>query len=367
MSTYDVCISHAPADEPLAGELEHQLRALAQASGPAPAWPDGRCGVVLLSPAWLDDEVCVRQWAEAQAARRPVWVVVHPDIAREATDSVSRGRLARLHLALAGHPVEGALRAQRWVWLRAEPGAPVAWAQLAPIAPSEPAAEGDGSARLSDGGLPAAPPARWAGPDAAGPAASDEALGRALEEVLGQAPHPALRPEERAWVRAAHQAQAAQCQRLAALCWGAQAQAAALAAQQHTEQQPDLALALAAAAADVADLPATRQTLLRLLTRYNGLQRVLTPHEDGRPVCSLAFSPDGQWLATADTRSRSQPDDARPARLNLLHLETMTVRAAIPTRAGQIGALAWGRPWLARGTRGSLMKPRAINGIERAR
>ncbi len=346
----DLFFSHAATEVELARALadwlrSHSLNVYLPETG---AVKQGQLCLVLLSVRWLRSEDCTRQLLEAQQAGRAMCVLVHPDIAHDATDSTSRGRRAELELTLSGHACEAVLRPLPWFWACERLGEELALAPLVQMLQGQ-ADWAACHARLAERSL------RWRqqGDDPSLLMRGSELM-RDLGDVLRPEPGrlPALNRDQLMFLIASQKAEMADSQRLAALCWGAQAQAAGMSAQQYVGTQPDLALALAAASADVADTPQARRGLLTALGHHPGLRRIFHHHTPGRPVKAMAFSPDGQWLATADTRA--DLGDTRPARLNLIHLESLSVRDTTQTRSGLISALAWGRPWLALASRGSI-------------
>ncbi|NDY93852.1 hypothetical protein [Ideonella livida] len=314
---HDVYLSHAAPDLGAALDLTARLEALQQgvrrplaldaaaaaSAQPLPPVSGCRLMLVLLSVAWLRSPLGPRHWAAARSAGVPVRVLVHPDLPRLPQDGVGRGRRAQLEEVLAGHPLAAELLATPWWWL-GEPGdAAPHWALLPQVLASTADA------------LPVAEPPP-------------------LAPAQGEPPRAGL------------------ASRLAMLYGGAQARATAYQARDRARGEPALALALAAAAADLADTPASRSTLLTLLGQQTALRRVMPLHAPGRRVQALAFSPDGRWLATGD--ARQGPGDDGPARLCLVDLHTLQQREGSQSRSGSIGALAWGRPWLAVGTRGGV-------------
>lgn len=239
--------------------------------------------LVLLSAHWLRTDAAWASVQQAQQAGQPVWVLVSPDIPHQATDSLSRSRHAELALALSHHPAAGVLRGITWLWSCEAPGQPIDW--------------------------------------------------QPLLNHLRQGTSPPPSPER------------TDQRHLQALCWGLQSRVAGLAALHTAPQQPDLALALAAAAANIADTCQARQALLACLGQSPGLQHILPLHPTGRPIGALAFSPDGTWLVSMD--ARPDPRDTRPTHLCLVHLDSLRTREVSPARASSLTALAWGRPWLA--------------------
>ena len=291
MPTSSLFLSHAPAEADTATLLLQWL----QTQGidvhlDANAAPATAVCLVLLSPHWLRSATVWTPVSSLRQAGHPVWVLVSPEVPHQATDSRSRNRHAELALALSAHPAATWLHESDWLWSCAAPGQPIDWQTLL--------------LHLQRGDAPAPTPAH------------------------------------------------AEQRRLQALCWGLQSRAAGLAAQQAVQHRPDVALALAAAAADVADTVPARQALLASLGQCPGLQRILHLHPAGRPVGALAFSPDGDWLVSIDTRADSR--DTRPTHLSFVHLGDMRVRETSQTRAGMITALAWGRPWLALAAQGGI-------------
>jgi hypothetical protein len=96
------------------------------------------------------------------------------------------------------------------------------------------------------------------------------------------------------------------------LYWGAQGRAAAFAARERGETEPDLALLLAAEGVSVAPVPEARSAAFSLLHRHAALTKVLHGHERGCPISRVAFSPDGRWLASTDTCT-ALGDERKPA------------------------------------------------------
>ncbi len=291
MPPLSLLLSHAPADADTAGLLFEwlQVQGVEVHLDPHTAPTTAVC-LVLLSPHWLRSPSASTALPALRQAGHPVWVLVSPDVPHHATDSRARSRHAELALALSDHPAAAVLHETDWLWSCAAPGQPIDW----------------------------------------------QALLLHLQQGQGPAPAPAH----------------AEQRRLQALCWGLQSRAAGLAAQQTVQQHADVALALAAAAADVADTAPARQALLASLGSCPGLQRILHLHPVGRPVGALAFSPDGDWLVSIDARTDLR--DTRPTHLSFVRLSDMSVRETSQTRAGMITALAWGRPWLALAAQGGI-------------
>lgn len=347
----DLFLSHAPTEVVLARELATWLRSWPLAVAlPGEAAPTAaRLCLVMLSVRWLGNPACTQQLAQARQAGVGLKVLVHPDIPREPSDSTTRGRHAELELMISGHPAEAWLRTEEWIWVRERPTEDADWEVLTRVLRPQSHSWATRHARLAELS------ARWRQqPGDASLLLYGNELTQALHEALlgDPARQPALSREQLMFLLESQRAEMSDSQRLSALCWGAQAQAAGMSAQEYVGKRSDLALALAGAAAAVADTPQARRALLTALGQHPGLRRIFHHHPAGRPVKALAFSPDGQWLATADTRA--EIGDSRPARLNLIHLDSLAVRESTQTRSGLISALAWGRPWLALASRGSI-------------
>jgi hypothetical protein len=153
-----------------------------------------------------------------------------------------------------------------------------------------------------------------------------------------------LTAEQRAFLLESQRHEAAERERVEGLYWGAQARAAAFAARERSEAEPDAALLLAAEGASVATVPEARAILLSLLHQYATLTSAINGHGSARWVSGLAFSPDGRWLASID-RARALGDD-RPAHLLVRDAETGKEWKRLEGDK-PFSAVAWGQRWLA--------------------
>jgi WD40 repeat protein len=364
MAEFDLFLSYASADLAAAEAMEAWLQAPPRSRtiwrdrrGILPGAPDyyppilagisaSAAFLLLLSPRWIRSTVAARELSDAQAAGKKLVVVLHPAIPRDPTTAEGRERKAELMQALQISGLAATLERPNWIWpIKDESADPdythveralatdFVWAVRHAVIVQ----------RLN----------RWKAvqDDTALLRGADlvELMADAFADVPGR--EPALTTEQRTFLLSSQRHEAAEQERVQGLYWGAQARAAAFAARERGEAEPDLALLLAAEGASVATVPEARAILLSLLHRHARLTRVIDGHGAGRCVSGVAFSRDGKWLASVD-RERALGDDRR-AHVLLHDVETGEERRRVGSDT-PLSAVAWGEHWLAVASPGSI-------------
>ena len=150
---------------------------------------------------------------------------------------------------------------------------------------------------------------------------------------------PTLTDEQRRFLYESQRHEGIELDRVQGLYWGAQARAAAFAARERGETEPDLALLLAAEGVSVAPVPEARSAVVSILHPPRGAYQDSSWAERGRPVSGVTFSPDGRWLASTDTFCAI--GDERPASL-LIHEAATGRQEKRISGAQRFSAVAWG-------------------------
>ena len=303
--------------------------------------------VMLLSPRWLSSRVAAREFSDALAAGKKIVPVVHPAIPRDPVQEEGRKNKAELMEAFATFEHRETLEPFNWIWLLgAESGEPH-------FEPVESALATD-FAWAKQHAVIAQRLDRW---NTLGQQASALLRGEELAELMAAAlidepgREPTLTDEQRRFLHESQRHEGVELDRVQGLYWGAQGRAAAFAARERGETEPDLALLLAAEGVSVAPVPEARSAVLSLLHRHAALTKMLHGHERGRPVSGVAFSPDGRWLASTDTFSAM--GDERQASL-LIHEAATGRQEKRIAGAQRLSAIAWGERWLAVASPGSI-------------
>jgi WD40 repeat protein len=362
MAEFDVFLSYASADLAEARALEGWLQTSPRnrsiwrdRRGILPGAPDyyppilaaisaSAAFLLLLSPRWLRSVVAEREFSDAQAAGKKLILVVHPAIPRDPTTPSGRERYSQLMSALQVSSLKTKLERPNWIWLledeSAEPDYTAVEAALA--------TDFAWAARhaIIDQRLQ-----RWMAIQNESALLRGAELAELIADAFADAPgrKPALTEKQREFLLESQRHDTAERVRLEGLYWSSQARAAAFAARERGEAEPDLALLLAAEAGSVAPVPEARAALLSLLHRHARLTGGIYEHGSGRWVSGVAFSRDGRWLASVD-REVAIGDD-RGAHL-LVH-DAATGREWERIRSeGGLSAVAWGERWLAVASRG---------------
>ena len=364
-SEFDVFLSYSSGDLVAAEALEAWLQEPPRSRtiwrdrrGILPAAPDyydpiergitaSAAFVVLLSPRWLSSRVAAREFSDALAAGKKIVPVVHPAIPRDPVHEDGRRNKSALMEAFATFEHRETLEPFNWIWLLgADPGEP-------DFEPVESALATD-FAWAKQHAVIAQRLDRW---NTLGQQASALLRGEELAELMAAAlidepgREPTLTDEQRRYLYESQRYEGVELNRVQGLYWGAQGRAAAFAARERGETEPDLALLLAAEGVSVAPVPEARSAVLTLLHRHAALTKVLHGHGRGRPVSGVAFSPDGRWLASTDTCSAM--GDERQASL-LIHEAATGRQEKRIADAQRISAIAWGERWLAVASPGSI-------------
>jgi hypothetical protein len=357
MAAYDLFLSYASADLAAAERLEAWLqrpprsrRVWRDRRGILPGAPDfyppiadgiaaSAAFLLVLSPRWLRSAVAAQELADASAAGKKLVPVVHPAIPRDPSSPEGREQKSELMQALHTSAQRGVLERVNWIWLttgeRADPqfeavelalATDFAWAARHTVLVE----------RLR----------RWQAVQDGGALLRGAELADILADAFVDAPGrlPVLTEEQRGFLLESQRHESAERERVEGLYWGAEARAAAFAARERAEGEPDLALLLAAEGTSVASVPEAKSALLSLLHRYAPLTATLHEHGPGRQVAAVALSRDGRWLASVDRPIAI--GDERIAQLLIWDAETGRREARVPSQA-PLTAAAWGARWLA--------------------
>jgi hypothetical protein len=366
MAEFDVFLSYASLDLPAAEVLETWLQAPPRSRR---VWRDRRrilpgspdyyvpiahgieasaTFLVLLSSNWLGSAVAVKELSDARAAGKKLLIVVHPDIARDpvtAEGCKSKREVLDALDALGVSEIAGVLNRPDWIWPREDESTQPDFAAVERALATD-------YAWAARHAVIVERLARWNELRDVGALLRGAELSELMTDAFTDVPgrNPVLTPEQRAFLLESQRQETAEIERTEGLYWGAQTRAAAFAARERAEVDPDLALLLAAEAVSVAPVPEARSALLSILHRHAPLSVLLLGHGQGRWISGLAFSPDGHWLASGDRPCAI--GDNRQA--HLLIYEAETGREWERIGSNPVTALAWGARWLAVGSEGSI-------------
>lgn len=364
MAEFDLFLSYASADLAAADALEALLQAPPRnrsvwrdRRGIQPGAPDFYAPIlagiyasanvlVLLSPRWLRSSVAARELSDAQAAGKKIIYVVHPGIPRDPRTAEGRERKVELFQELQVSNLASTVGRPDWIWLTQNESAEANYGPVEQaLATDFPWKERHDIIvqRLN----------RWKAVRTDAILLRGAELAELMADALADAPgrEPVLTEEQRTFLLESQRFEAAERERVEGLYWGAQARAAAFAARERSEAEPDVALLLVAEAAPVATVPEARAILVSLLHRYASLTKVINGHGHARQVSGVAFSPDGRWLASVD-RDIAANDDRQA---HLLVSDTETGREVLRLGSdARLTAVAWGKRWLAVASPGSI-------------
>ncbi len=254
--------------------------------------------VLLLSPRWLSSRVAAQEFSDALAAGKKIVPVVHPAIPRDSLQEEGRKNKAELMKAFATFEHYEKLEPINWIWTLATDSS------QPDFEPVERALATDFTWAMQHTFINQRLE-RW---KSLGDHSSALLRGEELAELMAAAlidepggREPTLTDEQRRFLYESQRHEGIELDRVQGLYWGAQARAAAFAARERSEPEPDLALLLAAEGVSVAPVPEARSAVVSILHDHAALTKILHGHERGRPISGVTFSPDGRWLASTDT------------------------------------------------------------------
>jgi WD40 repeat protein len=364
MAQFDLFFSYASADLAAAEALEAWLQAPPRnrtvwrdRRSILPAAPDyyppilagisaSAAFLLLLSSRWLRSQVAARELADAQAAGKKIVPVIHPAIPRDPTTSEGRESKSEMMQTLQTSGLAAKLERLNWIWLIKDEFAEQDYTQVEQAL----ATDFEWAARHA---VIVQRLNRWKAVQDVAALLRGADLVELMADAFADAPNrvPVLTAEQRAFLLESQRHDAAERERMEGLYWGAQSRAAAFAARERGEAEPDVALLLAAEGASIATAPESRASLLSLLHRHALLTGVIHGHGWGRIVSGVTFSRDGRWLASVN-RARALGDDRRA------HLLVHDARTGQEwERIGSnhpLSAVAWGERWLAVASPGSI-------------